>query len=392
MKKIISAITAVCASLILFTGCTPKEETEYSSRNSLFLSMNTEASLIVSDIFTTEKKNKFEEMSQDISNTLNKINNSLSVNVLNSSINKFNQAGAGETVEIDNTAFEVLTLAKNVYDLTGGYYNPAVYYNVQAYGFNESSVLGKPLDERIPSDVVIEKYNSLSSHFGEVEIYQAENNKYYAVKPTVTIDIDGVTYSMKIDLGGIGKGYAVDEVNKIIDGYGFKYGYFSFGTSSILIKEHYKNGGYNLGITNPRTDMEGNVYLSVSVKNESLSSSGDYEQFFLYDSDGDGVKEWYCHVFDPTTGKPVQTGIMSATVIGGSAAEDDALTTAIMAMGKERAVDFINEKLSSRRVVFSYDANGKYEIITNIPESELSVVHSKFEIVSTLSDGKIVLG
>ena len=63
-----------------------------------------------------------------------------------------------------------------------------------------------------------------------------------------------------------------------------------------------------------------------------------------------------------------------------------------MAMGKERAVDFINEKLSSRRVAFSYDANGKYEIITNIPESELSVVHSKFEIVSTLSDGKIVLG
>ena len=151
MKKIISAITAVCASLILFTGCTPKEETEYSSRNSLFLSMNTEASLIVSDIFTTEKKNKFEEMSQDISNTLNKINNSLSVNVLNSSINKFNQADAGETVEIDNIAFEVLTLAKNVYDLTGGYYNPAVYYNVQAYGFNESSVLGKPLDEiRVP--------------------------------------------------------------------------------------------------------------------------------------------------------------------------------------------------------------------------------------------------
>ena len=109
MKKIISAITAVCASLILFTGCTPKEETEYSSRNSLFLSMNTEASLIVSDIFTTEKKNKFEEMSQDISNTLNKINNSLSVNVLNSSINKFNQADAGETVEIDNIAFTALT-------------------------------------------------------------------------------------------------------------------------------------------------------------------------------------------------------------------------------------------------------------------------------------------
>lgn len=392
MKKIISAFCAVCTSFILLSGCTPKEVTEYSSKGNYFFSMATGADLIISDIFTSEKQKNFESLCNDISGELYAIDSSLSINVNNSSINKFNAAAAGETVEIDYTAYEVLTLAKNVYTLTEGYYNPAVYYSVQAYGFNEArdSVNPVPFDERIPDDYVIEKYQQLSSHFGEIEIYR-EHNRNYAKKPDVSVEIDGVTYCMKIDLGGIGKGYAVDKVNGLIDKYGFKYGYFSFGTSSILCKEHYLNGSYKLAFTNPRSDAEGDTYISTTIMNVGLSSSGDYEQYFLYDGDGDGVKERYCHVFDPTTGKPVQTGIMSASVIGGSAAEDDALTTAIMAMGKERAVKFINENLSDKKAVFTYDNNGVYEIITNIPESELTFTHSRFTLASTIVDGKIVV-
>jgi thiamine biosynthesis lipoprotein len=80
-----------------------------------------------------------------------------------------------------------------------------------------------------------------------------------------------------------------------------------------------------------------------------ISTSGDYEQYYIIDD----VR--YCHIIDPTTGKPVQTGIMTATIIGGSAAEDDALTTAIMTMGKDKAIEFINTKLSDRYVAFTYN-------------------------------------
>ncbi len=390
MKKTIAVFGAVLASLTIFSGCGKTEE--FTTQGKYFFAMNAEATLVVSDIFNSEKQNLFTKLCGDISSTLNALDGSLSSNdKSNSSISRFNAANAGEKVEIDLTAYDVLTLAKSVYELTEGYYNPAVYYNVLAYGFNEATDIAKPPEQRIPSDAVIAKYNALSQSFNQIQLSK-EGDKYYAVKPDVTVEADGVTYSMKIDLGGIGKGYAVDEINRIIDSYGFKYGYLSFGTSSILVKEHYVNGDYSLGFTNPRADAQSNVYVSTSVKSECLSTSGDYEQFFMYDSDNDGVKERYCHVFDPTTGRPVQTGIMSATVIGGSAAEDDALTTAIMAMGKEKAVEFINEKLSARKVVFCYDNNGEYEIITNIPESEIKIMHDKFEIVNTVSDGKIVLG
>lgn len=390
MKKLIAALGAVLVSLTIFSGCGEVEK--YSNKYTYFVAMNAEAVLAVSDVFTSEKQNKYKELCSEISNTLTSLDASLSANISNSSISKFNAAAAGEKVEIDLTAYKVLTLAKSVYDLTEGFYNPAVYYSVQAYGFNESSELGQPLDERIPSDDLIAKYNILSAAFGDIEIIKDDNNKCYAVKSATTIEIDGVTYSMKIDLGGIGKGYAVDEINKLIDRYGFKYGYFNFGTSSISIREHYKNDDYSLNLTNPRSDIESGTYFSTKIRNACLSTSGDYEQFFLYDSDGDGVKERYCHIFDPTTGKPVQTGIMSATVIGGSAAEDDALTTAIMAMGKDKAVEFINGRLTGRKVTFAFDNGGSYEIITNIPESEFTVTHSKFTVANTLTDGKIVLG
>ncbi|MCX4286765.1 MAG: FAD:protein FMN transferase, partial [Clostridia bacterium] len=152
--------------------------------------------------------------------------------------------------------------------------------------------------------------------------------------------------------------------------------------SSIVCKEHYVNCNYTLGFYNPRSILFDNNYATTAIKNTCLSTSGDYEQNFILD----GVL--YCHVFDPTTGKPVQTGIMTATIVGGAAAEGDALTTAIMAMGKQRAVQFINEKLSDRKVAFTYDNNGAYEIITNIPSEEITVISEDFKIVNTFKTDK----
>ena len=155
---------------------------------------------------------------------------------------------------------------------------------------------------------------------------------------------------MKLDLGGIGTGYAVDCVDKLFDEYGYKFGYFNFGASSMLVKKHVTNGNYNISFINPRS-ITRDTYLTTSICNEKLSTSGDYEQYYILD----GTR--YCHIIDPDTGKPVQTGIMTVTIIGGqkeyTAAENDALSTALMCMGKDKAIKFIEEQLTDRRVVFT---------------------------------------
>ena len=305
--------------------------------------MNTDAVLTVAaDFSNAATVDKFEEFSKKVKQTLEDIEKkSLSVTNENSCAYKFNSAEAGETVEVDKTFYEVLSLAVNMYEFTQGYYNPAVYYSVCAYGFDK-----KEQPQKLPQDGDIEKYVELSEAFKDIEFTQSGGG-YFVKKPAKTVEIDGKNYFLKVDLGGIGKGYATDIVNGMFSEYGFEYGLFNFGSSSIALKKHYKKGDYTLELIEPRRNSA--HYISFPMHDICVSSSGDYENYYTVN----GVR--YCHIIDPTTGKPVQTGIMTATVAGGSAAENDAITTAIMAMGKDKAISFIEEKLTDRYAVFTYD-------------------------------------
>ena len=63
-----------------------------------------------------------------------------------------------------------------------------------------------------------------------------------------------------------------------------------------------------------------------------------------------------------------------------------------MAMGKDRAVEFINEKLSERKVVFLYDSGEGYQIVTNLAEGNYKLLSEDYTVISEVKDGKIVLG
>ena len=326
-----------------FSGGKAENTQGFTSQSKVFKdTMNTDAVLTVAADFSNAAiKQKFEEFKVSVAATLAEIENSLSVTNENSFAYKFNSAEAGETVEVDKTFYTVLSLAKDMYEFTDCYYNPAVYYSVCAYGFDK-----KEQPQKLPKDEDIEKYVELSEAFKDIEFTQSGDG-YFVKKPAKTVGIDGKNYFLKVDLGGIGKGYATDIVNGMFSEYGFEYGLFNFGSSSIALKKHYKKGDYTFELIEPRRNSA--HYISFPMHDICVSSSGDYENYYTVN----GVR--YCHIIDPTTGKPVQTGIMTATVAGGSAAENDAITTAIMAMGKDRAISFIEEKLTDRYAVFTYD-------------------------------------
>ena len=371
MKKLYAFVLTVCCALCVFAGC-GKDKAAFTSKQRNFYAMDTSAALVVSDNFNDEKKAAdYNRLCISVADTLSAFEDSLSATNENSSVARFNAASAGEKLEIDKTAYDVIKLALQVYRDTDGYYNPAVWYSVQDYGFFGLFWLMTP--ENLPAAADVEKYVRLSEHFGETALEEADG-KYYVTKPQATVEVGGQTLSMKIDLGGIGKGYAVDKIDLLLSEYGFNYGYFDFGSSSIACKKFYNGDAYKLGFKNPRAENISDTYLQTTLLDEKLSTSGDFERFYELD----GTR--YCHVIDPTTGAPVQKGIMSATVIGGSAAENDAYTTAIMAMGKERAVEFINAKISKRRVAFTVNEGGAYKIITNIPEGGYTVTNPAFSV------------
>lgn len=387
--KIKSAILAVCCLAAFAAGCAVNrggsgdngvQNGEYKTFQKLLFGMNAIPVLYVT--CPADRESDVEAMSDEIQALITDIEYSISSTESSSYIYKFNSAAAGEKVEIDYTAYTVLNIAKQAYEFTDGYYNPAVYYSVQAFGFGNTNNYPESV-AALPDSATLEAYTDLASHFSELELI-AENGAYYAVKPSATVEIGGKTYSLKIDLGGIGKGYAVDLVDAIMDSYGFDYGYFNFASSSITVKKKQgaEDGNYILGFTNPRPTISNTDYARISVSDALMSTSGDYEQYYEID----GVR--YCHIIDPATGAPVQSGIMTVTLTGGSAAENDAYTTAIMAMGVEKAVEFING-LSDRQAALTYRSGGSYKIITNY--SDITVTDPRFAISNTIVDGKILL-
>lgn len=353
MKKIFTVFTAlVLCFLFALTGC----GSDITSKRKIYEVFATYAELVISDCFDNDGAKRLTELDNEITIELEKIENSLSLNVSDSCINAFNDADAGESVKVDKIAYDVINRAKELYVFTDGYFNPAVYYSLNAYGFYQ-----KQLPDILPTDEELQVYTDIASEFGNVVCFE-QDGEYFIKKPQKTVEWEGTQLSLKIDLGGIGKGYASDCVNEIISKYGFEYGYFLIGKSSVSVKQSAKtkNGEWTLSLTHPRSQSQV-AYAKTSVKNVNVSTSGDYENYF----ERDGVR--YCHVINAKSGLPTNTGIITATVIGGTATSSDAISTALMCMSLTDAVSFMNDKLKDYVICMVYD-DGAMKIITNSPQ------------------------
>lgn len=219
-------------------------------------------------------------------------------------VKKFNEADGGATINVSNTALEILTAAKTVYEKSNGKFDPTVYPLVSLWGFAPYSYIPDftpPTADQINAELLKVNFKSV--------LLDAENS-------TIT-KTDEIT---QLDLGGIVKGYAADKVSQILIENGYSDGYVSVGGSSLYllnVKE--------LSIRHPRSVTD--IILTVNCNektNLSVSTSGDYEKYHV---GVDGTR--YCHIIAPDTGYPATTGVASATLIGINGAIGDALTTAL---------------------------------------------------------------
>lgn len=317
---------------------------------------------------------------QGVSDLFSKIENSLSVSVPTSAIARFNEAKAGARVELDEISYTVLSMAKEMYDKTDGAYNPAVGLSVDLWGFTPRFYTfdyqpTKPYDREyhyggdeegahsgfktLPDEEYIEAFQKVSD-FSKVKI--GNDDGYYVVKPEDTVTVEGVEYTMQIDLGGIGKGYAADVGLEYLKKLGYDKGYVNVGSSSIaLMKSNVADTDYtwNLGFTHPRSFGD---YIKTPVKDVTLSSSGDYERYHVID----GVR--YTHIIDPFTGAPIKSDLCMATVLGLPAAYADCLTTALLVKGYKEASTFLHEFYPEVKYSLVRERNGMLDVYTNLKD------------------------
>lgn len=146
---------------------------------------------------------------------------------------------------------------------------------------------------------------------------------------------------MSIDLGGIAKGFALDEVRKIYEKHGIQNGLINLGASSLYAMGKNDAGTeWRIGIRDPRSEDKEAILAVARISDQALSTSGDYERYF----EQDGVR--YHHILDPRTGSPAKNGIRSDTIVVDGSLPDagmlsDLLTTTVFVLGEEKGKDFL---------------------------------------------------
>lgn len=153
--------------------------------------------------------------------------------------------------------------------------------------------------------------------------------------------------NVKINLGGIAKGYAIEQASKLLKQCGILEGIISGGGDSKIIGDHHGKE-WIIGIQHPRKEKE--LALRIPLSNIAISTSGDYERYYL--DNGQRIH----HILNPKTGKPT-TQTWSASVIGNNATKTDVLSTTIFILGKTKGLELINSLQEFDAIII--DSKGK---------------------------------
>ncbi len=228
-----------------------------------------------------------------------------------SEVSQVNARAADGPMHISRELFDLLTTARQYSEITDGAFDITYASVGYLYDFRKHV---RPDDAEI------------------ARALPAINYRHVVLDPanqTVLFSQKGV----RIDLGGIAKGYAVDRGIDALKGLGYTRAYVGAGGDSRIIGDRFGTP-WIVGIRDPMKG-EGNVIARIPLVDAAISTSGDYERFF----EEKGVR--YHHIIDPHTGHSASK-VRSATVIGPYATRTDGLSKTAFVLGPEKALAIYN--------------------------------------------------
>lgn len=223
-------------------------------------------------------------------------------------------------IVVDEEIYKLMVLCDSVYKLSEGSFDVSLNHLIETWKFNtEEPVV--PTQESIDSALTMSGWKNISLQ---------KNNAF-----TKTNDV-------QLNFGAVAKGYAVDRAIFILDSLGVKKALVNAGGEIKSIGD-----GWVIGVQHPGDPN--NILKKIKLKNNSVATSGDYEQFFIEKG------KRYHHILNPETGYPAGN-VQSATVIHQNNTFADAVATAVFVMGEIDGISLI-EKLDSTEAMM-VDENG----------------------------------
>ena len=264
-----------------------------------------------------------------------------------SQISRINRRAGDGAVEVEPGLFGLLCRAVELSRQTGGAFDITAGPLSEVWGFakRRGTLPGKKELAEALADV--------GSRF--VKLDEANGTIRFA-RPGV-----------RLNLGGIGKGFALDRAAALLAEAGVGDFLFHGGNSSVLARgsrgDAAEAGGWSVGLVHPLRPKK--RLAEIRLADRALATSGSGTQFFRHRGNR------YGHVLDPRNGRPAE-GVLSCTVLAPTAADADALSTALYVLGPEGAADFCGKHAEISAVVISPgDRIGGMEIRRfNLPEGD----------------------
>ena len=273
---------------------------------------------------------------------MERVNRLMSPYIEESQLSKINQYAHEGPVEIDQDLFDVIARSLQISDLSDGAFD--ITYASVGHLFNYRKEV-KPTKEEIEHAKSFVDYNNV--------ILDKEQ-----------LTISFLKQGVKIDLGGIAKGFAVDRSIRLLKEHGIKHALVSAGGDTRLLGDR-RGRPWLVGIRDPENKAE--VVVMLPLEDEALSTSGDYERFFIED----GIK--YHHIIQPTTGKSASE-VRSVSILAQDSMTSDALSTSVFVMGSNKGLELLNRLDGIEGVII--DQKGKLFYSVGLQQDEN---HSKTE-------------
>ncbi len=317
---IFSDLKLLCMQKLFLKVIVLKRFTLLSAFIPLFLWSCTDKSPVTRDIFSmdTYMNIKAYGVNADIAinsaeNEIYRLEKNFSVTDENSEVYKLNHS-QGKAITVCDDMKKLIDFSTDMCRETGGLLDISAYPVSCLWGFTTDE-FNIPTQEEINEKLEYVDYSKINIYGNEITL----------------------PYGFEIDLGAVAKGYTSDRIADILIENGIESAIINLGGNVHALGKKPDGSLWNVAVANPFSPAE--TLGTVQVTDKAVVTSGNYQRYFT----GDNGKN-YCHIINPFTGYPAESGLVSVTVIGENGALCDALSTALFVMGKEKAVEYMKNQ------------------------------------------------
>ncbi|SCY65845.1 FAD:protein FMN transferase [Alkaliphilus peptidifermentans] len=315
LKPVSKAIALIIVVAIFLTGCGTKELQSFQKDEFV---LGTRGQIRV---FSTSQRRGNATIGKAFTR-IREIENTMSTSIEGSDVYRINKNAGKSPVQVDPETLKLIKMGIEYEEITGGVFNIVLGSLIDLWG------IGKDWQKVPPQQEIEEAKRHIN--INDLEI----------IDSSVFIRDS----KMLMDLGGIAKGYAVDEAVRVLKNDGVESGFINLGGDIYALGNKPDGTPWNVGIQNPIIGKT-NAIARIALADQSIVSSGDYERYFIEDD------QHYHHIIDPETGYPSTNELVSVTIVSETATDGDVLSTAAFVMGLEDGLSFI-ESLENIEAVF----------------------------------------